>query len=145
MDVNFILHGGHILFFEIADDFPSTGDTHGEDMNSDFWENSNVLPSCYPANEYACVRDSMYELLLRLGFRTGVFHLEARLQNSSMAFAMKDGYMDLRQFTKLRPNPKPSAFVPLADALEPQISKNEIGEEDLASLPRISARIPGRA
>ena len=94
LDVNFVLLDGEIIFFEISDDFPSPGDNGI--IDGDFWENTNVLPSKLPATEYAVVRQELHRLLLQIGLRTGVFHLEARVQGSSMTFSEKDGLVDLR-------------------------------------------------
>ena len=98
LDVNIILLDGEVIFFEISDDFPSPGD-HGI-PDGDFWENSNVLPSNLPAEESALVLQELHQLLLRIGLKTGVFHLEARVQGSSMAFSEKDGLIDLRPTSK---------------------------------------------
>ena len=106
LDVNFVLLDGEVIFFEISDDFPSPGD-HGI-IDGDFWENSNVLPSKLPADEYAVVSQELHWLLLQIGFRTGVFHLEARVQDSSMAFSEKGGLVDLhsRSSTTRKPAPR---------------------------------------
>ncbi|KAK1143469.1 hypothetical protein N8T08_006275 [Aspergillus melleus] len=107
-DVNFVLLGGEIVFFEISDDLPSPGDNGT--IDSDFWENTNVLPSKLPADEYALVRDNLHQVLLKMGLKTGVFHLEARVQNSSMEFAEKDGIIDLRP-TKAANSHPPRCFL----------------------------------
>lgn len=119
LDVNFVLLDGRVLFLEISDDFPSLGD---QDLgDSDFWENANVLPSKLPADEYAMVRQELHRLLLQIGLRNGIFHLEARVQDSSMAFKEKCGLVDLRtrssSLTKQTPrcvlieiNPRPPGF-----------------------------------
>ncbi|RYO74051.1 hypothetical protein DL764_010996 [Monosporascus ibericus] len=94
LDVNFVLLDGEVLFFEIADDFPSPGDDGT--IDSDFWENTNVLPSILPTEEYKVVRETLHELLLNMGLKTGVFHLEARVQNSAMTYGEEAGVIDLR-------------------------------------------------
>ncbi|KAI9044051.1 uncharacterized protein KD926_001873 [Aspergillus affinis] len=107
-DVNFVLLDGKIIFFEISDDFPSPGDNGT--IDSDFWENTNVLPSKLPADEYTIVRDNLHQVLLKMGLKTGVFHLEARVQNSSMEFTEKDGIIDLRP-AKTANNNSPRCFL----------------------------------
>ncbi|KAL8852333.1 MAG: hypothetical protein Q9221_002829 [Calogaya cf. arnoldii] len=99
LDVNFALLNGEIIFFEIADDFPSPGDQGI--IDGDFCETANVLPSALPAEEYVMVRQELHSLMLRIGLKTGVYHLEARVQNSSMVFNEKDGLVDLRPKTKI--------------------------------------------
>lgn len=105
LDVNFVLLDGEVLFFEISDDFPSLGD-HGV-IDGDFWENTTVLPSKLPADEYAVVHQELHWLLLQMGLKTGVFHLEARVQDSSMAFSEKDGLIDLRSRSNTTRNQAP--------------------------------------
>lgn len=109
LDVNFVLLDGKIIFFEIADDFPSPGDNGT--IDSDFWENTNVLPSKLPADEYALVRQKLLRLLQQIGLRTGVFHLEARVQDSSMAYSEEDGLIDLRWTSKSTSNQAPRCFL----------------------------------
>ncbi|KAM5341908.1 hypothetical protein ACJ41O_014939 [Fusarium nematophilum] len=93
LDVNFVLVDGEILFFEMNDDFPSPGDEG--DIDSDFWETINVFPTVLPPDEFALLRDDMHRLLLAMGLRTGVFHLEAKVQNSAREYRVKDGVYDL--------------------------------------------------
>ncbi|KAL8673107.1 MAG: hypothetical protein Q9168_002462 [Polycauliona sp. 1 TL-2023] len=119
LDVNFALLDGEIVFFEIADDLPSPGDLGV--MDGDFCETANILPSALPADEYAIVRQELHSLMLRIGLKTGVFHLEARVQNSSMVFNEKDGLVDLRPRSRvtidapprcvlIEINPRPPGF-----------------------------------
>ena len=119
LDVNFVLLDGEIVFFEISDDFPSPGDDGI--IDGDFWENTNVLPSVLPDSEYSVVRQELHKLLLRMGFKSGVFHLEARVQDSCMVFNNRDGVVDLRPNLKsaniskprcvlIEVNPRPPGF-----------------------------------
>lgn len=95
LDVNLVLLDGELLFFEVADDFPSAGDHIN--MDRDFFETALSLPSRLPPEEYEVVRQKLHRLLLRMGLKTGVFHLEARMQNSSMAYSEDEsGIMDLK-------------------------------------------------
>jgi biotin carboxylase len=97
VDANFVLCDGELLFFETSDDFPSPADGPGAGMDSNFFENANVLPSGLPKAEIDLIRTRLHRLLLEMGFRTGVFHLEARIIDSSMEYAAdKDGILDLR-------------------------------------------------
>lgn len=105
LDVNFALLDGEIIFFEISDDFPSPGD-HGV-IGGDFCETANVLPSALPTDEYAVVRQSLHSILLQIGLRTGIYHVEARVRASSMAFSERDGLVDLRPRSKATSTPEP--------------------------------------
>ncbi|KAL6355521.1 hypothetical protein LRP88_11116 [Fusarium phalaenopsidis] len=93
VDANFVLVDGEILFFEMNDDFPTAGDQG--DIDSDFWETINAFPTVLPPDEFALLRDDMHRLLLAMGLKTGVFHLEAKVQNSSWQYRLKDGVYDL--------------------------------------------------
>lgn len=97
VDANFILCDGEILFFEASDDFPGPADRASAGMESNFFETANVLPSGLPPAEIDLLRTRLHRLLLDMGFRTGVFHLEARIMDSSMEFkGDHDGFIDLR-------------------------------------------------
>ncbi|KAL4907686.1 hypothetical protein BDW74DRAFT_189132 [Aspergillus multicolor] len=95
VDINFILSNAEILFCDISDDFPKTADvaSTGSGSNStqptqtSFIELGNVLPSKLPPSELDLLRDSLHASLTRLGLTTGIYHLEARVQNSSMEYA----------------------------------------------------------
>lgn len=95
LDVNFVLCDGKLLFFEASDDFPKSADANGQGDVKTFIELANVLPSKLPERELAVLRDDLHQSLLRMGFHDGFYHLEARLENSSMEYAMKDGVFDL--------------------------------------------------
>ncbi|KAB8297992.1 hypothetical protein EYC80_001765 [Monilinia laxa] len=116
LDVNFVLQDGEILFFEISDDFPSPGDSGT--IDSDFWENTNILPSQLPAVEYTIVREKLHQLLLNMGLKTGVFHLEARVQNSSVAYSEEDGILDLREKVAITDGNHPSSSPPCCFLIE---------------------------
>lgn len=84
VDCNFVLFWGEILFFEVVDNFPCTAETSEASADSDnFKETRNVFPSCLPSSEIAALQRALYQAILRLGFRSGVFHMEARVRNSS--------------------------------------------------------------
>ena len=95
MDVNFILCDGEVIFFEASDDFPSPAD--GKDANTleTFIEYANVLPSGLPPDEVEMIRNSLSQSLLRIGFRSGFFHLEGRVQHSKMEYSSNVGIFDL--------------------------------------------------
>lgn len=101
LDVNLVLLDGELIFFEILVDYPCAGDdddtASGTPGGRDFFETALGIPSRLPDAEYDTVRESLYKLLLQIGFTTGVFHLEARIQNSTMMYGKtEDGWIDLR-------------------------------------------------
>ncbi|PQE08004.1 Carnosine synthase 1 protein [Rutstroemia sp. NJR-2017a BVV2] len=101
VDANFVLCDGELLFFEASDDFPKDADLAGNDDSKGslqtFIEVANVLPSSLPEDELELLKTSLHQSLLRLGFTSGFFHLEARVQGSRTEYVKgKDGLIDLQ-------------------------------------------------
>jgi hypothetical protein len=97
VDANFVICDGKLLFFEVSDDFPKGGDVNGQSKVESFVELANVLPSKLPEQEIAELRDSLHQSLLRVGFRNGFYHVEARMENSSMKYSTKYNVLDLNE------------------------------------------------
>ncbi|KAI1498877.1 hypothetical protein F5X99DRAFT_431098 [Biscogniauxia marginata] len=98
LDANMVLLDGEVLFFEAADDFPSSADQHGQHKGANFMETQVVIPSKLPENELDLLRNSVRESILRQGFRSGVFHCEARIQNSKAQYVVHENDLqDLEQ------------------------------------------------
>jgi glutathione synthase/RimK-type ligase-like ATP-grasp enzyme len=95
VDANFVLCDGEILFFEISDDLPSDGDRSDASVLDNFAEHGMVYPSALPDDEITAIKSSLYSILLDMGFKTGAFHLEARMKNSSMEYENTNGVVDL--------------------------------------------------
>ncbi|PSN66238.1 glutathione synthetase ATP-binding domain-like protein [Corynespora cassiicola Philippines] len=95
VDANLVLLDGEVLFSDISDDFPSPADQQGAGSEANFQETQNVMPSGLPSNELDAIRDQMRDSILRQGFRSGVFHCEARVRNSRAQYAEINGIVDL--------------------------------------------------
>ncbi|KAI0505433.1 glutathione synthetase ATP-binding domain-like protein [Xylaria bambusicola] len=102
LDANFALWEGEVAFVEVTDNFPCRGDGVAGGSNefgpaTNFAETVLVSNTGLPAAEVDVIRKSLHESLLKLGFRSGVFHVEARMQNSSVRYrdARGDGILDL--------------------------------------------------
>lgn len=95
VDINLVLCDGELVFLEICDDFPKFGDGITAANVSSFSEVALVYPSKLPSSELNMLSRSVHQSLLRLGFRSGVFHLEARVKDSEMAYVVQDGITDL--------------------------------------------------
>ncbi|KAF7342263.1 ATP-grasp superfamily protein [Mycena venus] len=108
-DANIVICEGKILFFELVDDFPSSGDTAAG--GGTFFETSEFTPSNLPSSEREIVKSSLHKTLLGLGFTWGLFHVEGRVKDSTMEFrADESGIVDLR--TRLVPRGNsPSCFL----------------------------------
>ena len=80
VDVNVVLQDGKALFCEISDDLPKTAEGFPTSFNSKSWtETGNVFPSALPEPELQQLKEKTVEYLLTFGFRTGIFHCEARM------------------------------------------------------------------
>jgi biotin carboxylase len=96
MDVNFVLLGGEILFCEIADEPPCQADASNASVHDTFSPEALTMPSAMPAHEQDIVRSTLRDILVNLGFCTGIFHVEARMVNSSYEYRdIGGGVIDL--------------------------------------------------
>jgi biotin carboxylase len=95
VDANFALWRGEILFFEMSDDFPCDADAPDATPFDTFAEEDMVTPSGLSQEEKNLVRSSLHRLLLQLGFHSGIFHVEARIRNSTMCYRKTGGIVDL--------------------------------------------------
>ena len=111
VDANFVLLDGQILFFEMSDDFPCNADGDDAVASDHFLELSVALPTKLSGEEVETTRNFLHQNLIKLGFRSGVFHVEARIQNSRMRYRSVDGTLDLHERLDLEPIGKPSAFL----------------------------------
>ncbi|KAK2593241.1 hypothetical protein QQS21_009081, partial [Conoideocrella luteorostrata] len=100
VDVNLILLDGEILFFEVYDDMPKSADENGSGSLNTFIELNSVFPSALPADEIAILRDSFHATLLKMGFNSGMFHIEGRMQDSAVDYRVIDGIVDLHPLEK---------------------------------------------
>ena len=97
LDANYVLWNGQVLFLEVNDNFPCLGDASGATTFDNFAETVSISNSGLPPEEVQMIRSSLHRNLLQLGFHSGVFHVEARMQNSSMRYqdVRGDGILDL--------------------------------------------------
>lgn len=96
IDVNFVLLNGEILFYEIADEPPCEADASNATINDTFSPVALTLPSALPVDEQEIVKNTLHNILLKMGFHTGIFHLEARMVNSKYEYrAIAPGVIDL--------------------------------------------------
>ncbi|KAI1149243.1 hypothetical protein F4825DRAFT_431256 [Nemania diffusa] len=121
VDANFVLWDGEVLFCEISDDFPCPGDLPDATTDDDFAETYMVLPSSLPTKELEILKSSLHQSLLELGFRSGVFHVEARVKNSSMRYKETDGILDLVD-TPSGVTEEPDAFLIEVNARPPGLT-----------------------
>ena len=113
VDANFLLWDGEIHFFEVVDDFPSSADLPGSTFSTaNFQELEMLYPSNLIAPEKEMLKTQIHKFLLESGFRNGIFHVEARIQHSSMEYNTVDGILDLRpKIHPPAPEEKPQIFI----------------------------------
>jgi biotin carboxylase len=95
VDANLVLLDGEVLFCEISDDFPSPADSKDAGVKANFQETQNVMPSGLPQIEQDAIRSAMRDSILRQGFKSGVFHCEARVRNSRVEYTTQYEVLDL--------------------------------------------------
>ncbi|KAL6722374.1 hypothetical protein ACLMJK_001481 [Lecanora helva] len=119
VDVNLVLLDGEILFGGVCDNFPSQADTVDNNDSLYFAETKNLSPSRLPRVEQEMLVRHFHQTLTRLGFRSGVFHVEGRVRDSSMKYDVDEsGRFDIHARA---PNDgsKPSAFLHEVNARPP--------------------------
>lgn len=130
-DINFVLQDGEVLFEEICDDLPKTADTNGPTVGSlcNFHELYGIYPSILPENELQLIREAFLEILLSLGLRDGVFHLEGRIEHSSVEYTLKDGITELACRTVPRTqNSKPKPWLLEINVRPPGMTSSRLME-----------------
>ncbi|MBE3049802.1 ATP-grasp domain-containing protein [Candidatus Bathyarchaeota archaeon] len=99
IDANFVVLDGEVLFCDITDDFPCSGDLAATEGTAaaNFMETLMDVPSGLPEDEKDMVRDSLRKSIARLGFDSGVFHVEARVRGSHARYEVcsTSGILDL--------------------------------------------------
>ncbi|KAF3057989.1 hypothetical protein GL218_05738 [Daldinia childiae] len=114
VDVNMILLDGEILFCEICDDFPKPGDQSDITVPASqrsFLETYLVHPSALPSSELEMLHSSIGETLRRIGISSGVLHVEARVQRSSVEYRSDDGILDLQPIEKATTSVPPTPWI----------------------------------
>ncbi|KAE8148646.1 hypothetical protein BDV25DRAFT_157925 [Aspergillus avenaceus] len=112
VDANLVLCDGEVIFFEVSDDFPKGADANGDSSLNTFIEVANVLPSKLPESELSMLKEELAKSLIRMGFRDGFFHLEARVESSSMNYVTENGILDLAESkTAVQQRPTPSSWL----------------------------------
>ena len=96
VDANIVLLDREVLFFEAEDDFPSTADSEIPTNGANFMETQVLLPSKIPRDELQMLQESLRASIIGQGFRSGVFHCEARVRDSKVQYGEDDnGVLDL--------------------------------------------------
>ncbi|KAI1140388.1 glutathione synthetase ATP-binding domain-like protein [Hypoxylon sp. FL0543] len=131
VDVNIVLLDGEILFCEISDDFPKSGDEEDTGIPAsqrNFLETYLVHPSALPTDELRLLRESITSTIQRLGFSSGIMHVEARVDGSSVEYRSIDGIQDLRSTEKVARSGSPLPWVLEINPRPPGLTASRIVE-----------------
>ncbi|KAH8131305.1 hypothetical protein LI328DRAFT_161136 [Trichoderma asperelloides] len=112
-DANFVLWEGQVLFLEITDNFPCLADASSATLADNFAETVQISNTRLPPNEVEIIRSSVLRSLLKLGLKSGVFHCEGRIMNSSMRYkdVHGNGVVDLVASSAATAGQKPEVFL----------------------------------
>ncbi|KAI0095476.1 glutathione synthetase ATP-binding domain-like protein [Daldinia grandis] len=114
VDVNMILLDGEVLFCEICDDFPKPGDQSDVTVPASqrsFLETYLVHPSALPPSELEMLQSSIGASLRQIGISSGVLHVEARVQRSSVEYRSEGGFVDLQPMNKATTSAPPAPWI----------------------------------
>lgn len=152
VDVNLVLLDGELIWSEVNDDFPSSADqiTHSQDSNiaapwaqPSFAEVSTILPSALPQSEIDLVTQSLKDTLIKLGFRNGIFHLEARIKDSRKEYILTPEGMKLLDRGGACDTDKLNLEGHKGDEQGPAGALSTAVEDPSVFLIEINARLPG--
>ena len=82
IDANVVLLDGEMLFCEVNDNFPGPADQDDAPKFANFVGDPNMKPSRLPRREIDALKRSLHQNLMKANFRSGLFHIKARLRNS---------------------------------------------------------------
>lgn len=121
IDANFVILDGEVLFCDISDDFPCSGDRNDpKSLAANFMETLMDVPTDLPVDEQRMMKDALTASIKRLGFRTGIFHCEARVRNSRAQYHQtSDGFMDLKIANCQSIEQSPSCYLHEVNARSP--------------------------
>lgn len=152
VDANLVLLDGKLIWSEINDDYPSSADLldtkelpHDGTIqaSASFAEVSTIMPSILPQSEIELLTSSLTNTLLKLGFRNGIFHLEARINNSAKLYSMTSTGVKLldRNITahEVEERELEGREVPARE----DSSKGPAAKDPSVFLIEINARLPG--
>ncbi|KAL7939955.1 ATP-grasp domain-containing protein [Trichoderma barbatum] len=88
VDVNIALIDGQIAFCNIVDQLPCSAELNGlKNAPASFKETTELYPSILPESERSASRETSLAALMKLGFKHGIFHMEARVIGSSVLWS----------------------------------------------------------
>lgn len=121
VDADFVILDGEVLFCYITDDFPCSGDLEQEGSGRNFMETVMDVPSALPGDEQAILRESLSRTIKQCGFKSGIFHCEARVRGSSVRYRPREdnGILDLHPIDAALREHQPSCYLHEINARPP--------------------------
>jgi hypothetical protein len=121
VDADFVILDGEALFCYITDDFPCSGDLGQGGSSLNFMETVMDVPSALPDNEQAILRESLPRTIMQCGFKSGIFHCEARVRGSSVHYRPREdnGILDLHPRDTDTQEQQPSCYLHEINARPP--------------------------
>ncbi|KAI1208682.1 glutathione synthetase ATP-binding domain-like protein [Annulohypoxylon truncatum] len=131
VDVNVVLLDGEVVFCEISDDFPKSGDRGDAGVpasQGNFLETYLVHPSALPSTELEMLQKAISMTIRRLGFSSGIMHVEARVDQSSVEYRPVGNIVDLCSTDKVATSSPPSPWVLEINPRPPGLTASRIVE-----------------
>ncbi|KAB8214694.1 hypothetical protein BDV33DRAFT_209023 [Aspergillus novoparasiticus] len=102
VDVNIVLQDGKVLHTEVVDNLPTMAEGFPSQFQTQSWmDTGSLFPSSLPDTELTLLRETTSWYLQKMGFRSGVFHCEARVLRSGCTYSSKvSGYPRLTKLGK---------------------------------------------
>ncbi|KAF8418619.1 hypothetical protein EV426DRAFT_554227 [Tirmania nivea] len=99
VDINIVMQHGRVIFWEVSDDLPCTAEGFPNQFPAVSWtETGSIYPSGLPSGQLEQLLMETTSHLLKLGFSHGVFHCEARMQESGYTYQFdREGWPHLRR------------------------------------------------
>lgn len=121
VDADFVILNGEVLFNNITDDFPCSGDLIDGTMSANFMETMMDIPTALPDDEKAILRNSLTQSIKKCGFTSGVFHCEARVRGSRAYYKPREdnGILDLHIHEGSETKKSPSCYLHEINARSP--------------------------
>jgi len=96
VDINVILADGEVVFWEVADEPPCEADAADATTDATFSPVGLTMPSSLPHFELNSAWQEMAKILNKMGFKDGIFHVEARMVNTCCEYReVQPGIVDL--------------------------------------------------
>lgn len=74
----------------MTDNFPCSGDDRSATLAANFAETLQISNTRFPLWEFEAIREKLSQSLRALGFRSWVFHVDARMRKTALRYGLVD-------------------------------------------------------